>query len=293
MRAAYLLLVVANLVYATSYTATRLVLDDIPPALLGLVRLVVGGAIVVAVARIVEPTAAAPGRADARRMAWMGICGFAAPFAFGNWGLTDSTATNAALLIIVEPVAIIALGPALLGEALTRREAAGAGLALLGAIVVVVNGIPGVTHGVAPHWRGDLLLVLSGLAYASYTLLGRAVLLRHSALAVTARSIVWGAIAMAPLAAIEWLAGARPSLDARGVGGALYLAIVITALGYLVWNWGLGRLGAPRAAIFITLQPIAGAVLGVLLLHEPLTAFTLAGGVLIVSGLWLTVTGRR
>jgi len=293
VRAAYLLLVVANLVYATSYTATRLVLDDIPPALLGLVRLVVGGAIVVAVARIVEPTAAAPGRADARRMAWMGICGFAAPFAFGNWGLTDSTATNAALLIIVEPVAIIALGPALLGEALTRREAAGAGLALLGAIVVVVNGIPGVTHGVAPHWRGDLLLVLSGLAYASYTLLGRAVLLRHSALAVTARSIVWGAIAMAPLAAIEWLAGARPSLDARGVGGALYLAIVITALGYLVWNWGLGRLGAPRAAIFITLQPIAGAVLGVLLLHEPLTAFTLAGGVLIVSGLWLTVTGRR
>ncbi|TMQ22043.1 MAG: DMT family transporter [Candidatus Rokuibacteriota bacterium] len=293
MRAAYLLLVVANLVYATSYTATRLVLDDIPPALLGLVRLVVGGAIVVAVARIVEPTAAAPGRADARRMAWMGICGFAAPFAFGNWGLTDSTATNAALLIIVEPVAIIALGPALLGEALTRREAAGAGLALLGAIVVVVNGIPGVTHGVAPHWRGDLLLVLSGLAYASYTLLGRAVLLRHSALAVTARSIVWGAIAMAPLAAIEWLAGARPSLDVRGVGGALYLAIVITALGYLVWNWGLGRIGAPRAAIFITLQPIAGAVLGVLLLHEPLTAFTLAGGVLIVSGLWLTVTGRR
>jgi len=288
VRAAYLLLVVANLVYATSYTATRLVLDDIPPALLGLVRLVVGGAIVVAVARIVEPTAAAPGRADARRMAWMGICGFAAPFAFGNWGLTDSTATNAALLIIVEPVAIIALGPALLGEALTRREAAGAGLALLGAIVVVVNGIPGVTH-----WRGDLLLVLSGLAYASYTLLGRAVLLRHSALAVTARSIVWGAIAMAPLAAIEWLAGARPSLDVRGVGGALYLAIVITALGYLVWNWGLGRIGAPRAAIFITLQPIAGAVLGVLLLHEPLTAFTLAGGVLIVSGLWLTVTGRR
>jgi len=293
VRAAYLLLVAANLVYATSYAATRLVLDDVPPALLGLVRLVVGGAIVVAVARLVEPTAAAPGRADARRMAWMGVCGFAAPFAFGNWGLTDSTATNAALLIIVEPVAIIALGPAVLGEALTRREAAGAGLALLGAIVVVVNGIPGVTHGVAPHWRGDLLLVLSGLAYASYTLLGRAVLRRHSALAVTARSIVWGAIAMAPLAAIEWLAGARPRVDARGVGGALYLAIVITALGYLVWNWGLGRVGAPRAAIFVTLQPIAGAVLGVLLLREPLTAFTLAGGVLIVAGLWLTVTGRR
>jgi drug/metabolite transporter (DMT)-like permease len=39
-------------------------------------------------------------------------------------------------------------------------------------------------------------------------------------------------------------------------------------------------------------QPIAGALLGVLFLHEPLTAFTLAGGALVVLGLWLTATGQ-
>ena len=292
MRAAYLVLLGVNLVYATSYAVTRLVLPDVPPALLALVRLVVGGAIVVAAARIVEPAGAAPDRADARRMAWMGVCGFAAPFAFGNWGLTLSTATNAALLIIAEPVAIIALGPLVLGETLTRREAGGAALALLGAVAVVLDGIPGVTRSVAPHWRGDLLLVLSGAAYASYTLLGRGVLRRHSALAVTARSIAWGAAAMAPLAALEWLAGARPAPSVRGVAGALYLGVVITALGYLLWNWGLGRVGAPRAAVFITLQPIGGALLGATLLHEPVTPFTLTGGALIVAGLWLTAGGR-
>ena len=67
---------------------------------------------------------------------------------------------------------------------------------------------------------------------------------------------------------------------------------MITALGYLVWNWALTRTGASRAAIFITVQPIGGVVLGAALLHEPLTAYTLAGGALIVAGLWLTVTGR-
>jgi drug/metabolite transporter (DMT)-like permease len=40
----------------------------------------------------------------------------------------------------------------------------------------------------------------------------------------------------------------------------------------------------------VTVQPIGGAILGVVLLGEPLTAFTVAGGVLVVAGLWLTVT---
>jgi drug/metabolite transporter (DMT)-like permease len=292
VRSAYVVLLGANLVYATSYVATRVVLEDLPPALLALVRLVVGAAVLVPLARILEP-APAYGRRDARRLAWMGIVGFAGAFAFTNWGLARSTATNAALLIIVEPVSIMALSPLLLGERLTRRQTAGAVLAVLGAAVVVLDGLPGLTHAVAPHWRGDLLLVLAGLAYGAYTLLGRGVLARHGPLGVTARSIVWGAVVMVPFAAIEWLGGGRPVLSPGAVGGALYLAVVITALGYFVWNWALPRVGAPMAAISVTVQPIGGAILGVALLREPLTAFTVSGGVLVVAGLWLTVTGRE
>ncbi|PYM64539.1 MAG: EamA family transporter, partial [Candidatus Rokuibacteriota bacterium] len=101
----------------------------------------------------------------------MGILGFGAAFVLANWGIAASTATNAALLIVVEPVALMLLGPTLLDERLTSREALGAALAVAGAALVVVNGIPGVTRQLVPHWRGDLLLVLSALAYASYSLL--------------------------------------------------------------------------------------------------------------------------
>jgi drug/metabolite transporter (DMT)-like permease len=289
---AYALLFAANLVYATSYVATRIVLDDLPPALLALVRLVVGAGILVPAARALEPAGEAPVRGDAWRIAWMGVVGFAGAFALSHWGLARSTATNAALLIIVEPLSIMALSPLLLGERLRRREVAGGALALLGAVLVVVNGVPGLTLALAPHWRGDLLLVLAGLAYGAYTLLGRGVLARRSPLLVTARSIVWGAVVMVPLAGAEWLGGARPVLSRGAVVGALYLAVVITAFGYLLWNWVLARVSAPQVAIFVTVQPIGGAVLGVLLLHEPLTVFTVGGAVLIVLGLWLTVTGR-
>lgn len=293
MPSAYLLLLVANLIYATSYTVTRIVLEDVPPATLGLARLVIGSLILVpgALARR-DPRPLS--RVDRWRLAWMGALGFALAFAFGNWGIGLSTASNAALLITVEPTSLILFSPLLLGERLSRREATGALLALAGATVVVVNGIPGVTLTVVPHWRGDLLLMLSGLAYASYSLLGREVLARHAALSVTAWSIVWGTLTMVPLAALEWGAGRLPVWTLGAIVGTVYLGVVITALGYAVWNYALERVEAPRAAIFLNVQPLAGALLGVWWLREPLTAFTVVGGVLILTGLHLTVkAGRR
>jgi drug/metabolite transporter (DMT)-like permease len=69
--------------------------------------------------------------------------------------------------------------------------------------------------------------------------------------------------------------------------------LVITALGYLLWNWGLERVEAPRLAIFVNVQPLAGALLGVVALHEALTVYTVAGGVLILAGVHTAVLAKR
>jgi drug/metabolite transporter (DMT)-like permease len=220
----------------------------------------------------------------------MGVFGFAAAFALSHWGILLSTASNAALLIVVEPVAVMLLSPILLGERLSPREAGGAALALLGTVVVVVNGIPGMSGRLVPHWRGDTLLILAGLAYGAYSLLGRDVLLRHDPLRVTTQSILWGVLAMAPLAALELPSQPFIAWSPSVLLGVGYLSIVITAFGYLVWNWALARIPAPRAAIFLTVQPIVGALLGVVLLSEAFTLFTATGGTLIVAGLLLTVS---
>ena len=289
MGVAAILLLVVNIVYATSPVVTRLVLDDVPPITLALLRLVLGAAVLVPFGRGARATPAGQGA----RVFWMGALGFAAAFALSHWGIARSSATNAALLIVVEPLTLVILGPLLLGERLTKREAAGAAVAVAGAGLVVLNGVPGVTLDVLPRWRGDILLVLSGVAYASYSLLGRTVLTDTNTAAITARSIVWGAVVMAPLAALEWGAGARPSATGSALLGTLYLALVITAGAYLVWNWALARVEAARAAPFLTVQPVVGALLGAVVLGEPVTGFTALGGGLVVLGLWMTVTGRR
>jgi drug/metabolite transporter (DMT)-like permease len=287
VRSASLLLLVANVVYGTSYVATRFALDAFPPAALGFVRLVVAALVLLPLARREQVP---PGQGT--RIFWMGVIGFSVAFALTNWGIQYSSATNAALLIIVEPLTMLILGPALLGERLTRRESVGAALALIGAVVVVTDGIPGVTLSILPRWRGDVLLALSGVAYALYSLLGRPVLRPENTMAITARSIVWGAVAMAPLVALEWSSGARPLASLPGVAAALYLALVITAWGYVVWNWALARVEASRAAAFLTVQPVVGALLGAALLGDPVSGYTVVGGGLIVAGLWISAAAR-
>jgi drug/metabolite transporter (DMT)-like permease len=219
VRPADLVLFVANLVYATSYVVTRVALDHLPPAFLALGRLAIAAAVLWPIVRRLDASATAPGRGDAWRIVAMGAVGFAGAYACSHWGLARSTATNAALLIVVEPVSIMLLSPPLLGERLRRREAVGATVALLGVVLVVLDGVPGLTRALAPHWRGDLLLVAAGVAYGAYTLIGRDVLARHRPLVVTARSIAWGAVVMVPLAAVEWLGGARPEPSLAAVGG--------------------------------------------------------------------------
>ena len=295
MSGPYVILLAANLVFATGYAVSRIVLADVGPATLGLARVLIGGAPLLAWAA--WHGRSAPRRRwtvdDRIRVAFMGVVGFALAFALGNWGLAHSTASNAALLITVEPTTLLVLAPLLLGERLSGRETLGAVLTLLGAVVVVVDGVPGLTRSLMPHWRGDLLLILSGVAYAAYSLLGQGVLTRHPVARVTAHSVVWGAVSIAPLAAHEWHAGPPPAWTATAVVGTLYLGVVITALGYAVWNWCLERVGAARVAAFVNVQPLAGALLGVWWLHEPLTPFLVGGGLLIVAGLHLTVKPGR
>jgi drug/metabolite transporter (DMT)-like permease len=290
---AEVVLLAANAVYGTAYVTMRPALEAVGPITLAFLRLAIACAILAPLGLGSRGAARSSiSAADQRVFFWMGFLGFTVAMALAHWGLQWSTATNAALLVATEPISLIALAPVVLGERLSRREGWGTVLALIGATLIVVNGIPGVTVAIAPHWRGDLLLLLSGVCFASYSLLGRPVLARRPGLTVTAWSFLWGLLTTAPLAAAEWRLGQTPRWTAAGAAAVLYLGVVITGLGYLVWNWTLERVSASRAAIYLNVQPLVGALLGVLWLGEPFSPYTAVGGSLVIAGLSVALTGR-
>jgi DME family drug/metabolite transporter len=64
----------------------------------------------------------------------------------------------------------------------------------------------------------------------------------------------------------------------------LMLAVVHTALGFALYTFGIRHLGAGRAAIVATIEPVVAGVLGVALLGEALTALKALGGLLVLAG---------
>ena len=86
MPTAYVVLLVSNLIFATGYSVSRIVLEDIGPATLAMTRLAIGSLILVPWAWR-GMAAAKLSREDHWRLALTGVVGFTLAFALGNWGL--------------------------------------------------------------------------------------------------------------------------------------------------------------------------------------------------------------
>ena len=131
--------------------------------------------------------------------------------------------------------------------------------------------------------RGDLLVVLSMFAAIGWILISKRLMGRHSPLTVTA-FVFW--IGMSLLAVVVVTTSGVPSLH---YSTRVWIAVAeqgffATAGATVLWNWGLKRAPASQAGIFVNLEPLVGAILGVSFLHEALGMMALVGGVLIVGG---------
>jgi drug/metabolite transporter (DMT)-like permease len=111
-------------------------------------------------------------------------------------------------------------------------------------------------------------------------------------MAVTAYSTVCGTALLAPAAAYELAFGSAFTPLAVSVGswlGLLYLGWVCSALCYLLWNWSLQHLDASQAGNFINVIPVVGVASSALVLGEAVTGSQIAGGALVLVGVWLVI----
>jgi len=138
---------------------------------------------------------------------------------------------------------------------------------------------------------GDLLVVFSLAISLGWILLNQRLMRRHPPVVVTTYGLLSGA---AMLAVVVLAARGLPPV--HGVSGRAWLAlaasgILCTASTTLLWNWGMKRVPASRAGVFLNLEPAVGSILGVQLLGDRLGHWAWLGGGLIVAAA-LTLTTR-
>jgi drug/metabolite transporter (DMT)-like permease len=76
-------------------------------------------------------------------------------------------------------------------------------------------------------------------------------------------------------------------------GGVLYLGIISTAGGFLLWNRGLQMLNASSGGLFFFFQPVVGALLGWLILGENIGITFWIGSILILVGVLFVIIEKK
>jgi drug/metabolite transporter (DMT)-like permease len=177
---------------------------------------------------------------------------------------------------------VLALGAALfMKERLDRRGWWAIFWSTLGVVLIAIAS-PDDAASEGATLLGDVLVLLSLVAAVAWMLLNKQLMGRYPPLFISAVIVLAGTPALAAWTFIT--AGAPPVRLSAAVWAALAAqGIVATSLTTLLWNWGLSVVPASRAGVFVNLEPVVGALLGVIVLHETIGISGLLGGASIVG----------
>jgi drug/metabolite transporter (DMT)-like permease len=283
----YAALTLTALLWSSNFIIGRAVRDDVSPAALNFLRWAIALLILVPITLRDLQAHRVTLMRHWKLIALLGFTGIAAFQTLGYVALTTTTALNTILLLALAPLAIVALSWLALGERVTRVQALGLGISLVGAAVLILHGDPA-TLVEMRFSAGDLWMLLAVVLWAVYSVLLRRRPAEVPPLALHTMSVAAGTLWMLP--AFGWQAthgSALPSSMAAwmAVGS---IAVFSSALAHALWVRGVATIGPNRAGVFIHLIPLFGAVLAITFLGEELAAYHAAGAALALCGIVLT-----
>jgi drug/metabolite transporter (DMT)-like permease len=283
-----LILIGANVLWASSYVAAKIALDTASLTMMLALRMCISGLVLFPFVWLKRKELHLT-RSDLPQLALMSLIGFVINKLLEFGGLSLTTASDVALLITGESIFTAALSWIILREPFHKKSAFALIIGFLGVYLIVERSlIPNIPAGGGSlRIVGDLLVILALLFEASYTIRGKTLLVKHSPLLVTAASIVGSMAVWVPVAGWNVVTTGWPLLSWQSWVCVVWLAIGCTVLAYLAWFQGLTHVNASTASSTLFLQPLIGPVLGILLLHEALTPFTVIGGILIVISVYV------
>ncbi len=206
-------------------------------------------------------------------------------------GLERTTVSHASLMVGTLPV-VLAVGAGIFAhERLDRIGWIALGASTAGAALIAFGSGHRGHGGDTPSLTGDLMIVASMMIALAWILMNQRLLLDRSPVVVTAYGMAAGTGMLA--AWVFVVDGPPPVHISRTAWLALAASgLLCTAMTTLLWNWGLTRVPASRAGVFLNLEPMIGSLLGIVFLGERLGPVAWFGGAMIM-GAAITLTSAQ
>jgi drug/metabolite transporter (DMT)-like permease len=269
-------------IWGGMYVVSKVVLNVIPPFTLVTLRLLLG---IFALWLIIARRGGTGfTRKQTLQAVGVGLVGYGVSLGFQFIGTRLSTASNGALVTSATPAFVLLFAAWILGERITPLRLAALSISTLGVLVVID---PRTAQFASNTFLGNLCLVAAALTWALYSVLVRKVTRGMDVLPAT-MVFFWGGLLISiPVGVLELRVIPLGAITWGVVVGVLYLGIISTALAMFLWNKAFAILEAGVASLTFFAQPLVGASLGALFLHEQISVLFIAGGLLIGLGIWL------
>lgn len=196
--------------------------------------------------------------------------------------LLTINASAAGWLISFSPIFTVILSLLFLHEKMNFTKAIGMVLAVTG-VLIVSSTRSGQSIQFAMN-IGFLLMILSTLNWAIYSVLLKSLKIPYPPLVVTFYMCVTGLILTTPFIIRNRGWENLNLLDHSEWAHLLFLGIFVSGIAYWYWGKALEVLEASKVSMFLYLEPIATLIAAVLLLHEKVLFISVIGGIIIIIG---------
>lgn len=215
----------------------------------------------------------------------LGITGGSLYFWAENTAIQYSLVNNVAFIVCNAPLLTLFLGMAFSKEIrATKNIVMGSLISLIGVALVIFNG----SFILRLNPIGDFLALVAAGAWAVYSLLMRGLTNRYNVTFLTRKVFFYGILTILPAFLIKpWQFPLENLAEPVIWMNLLFLSIIAALICFVLWNIVIRELGALSSANYIYLSPVSTMIASAIFLQEPVTWISIAGSILILSGLFI------
>lgn len=200
--------------------------------------------------------------------------------------ILESGASVAVVLLYSSPIFVLLLSAIIFHEKITTTKIIAIILTFAGCILTA--GLIGASHSISV--KSFLIGLCSGLGYALYSIFSRFALKKYNILTIIFYTFLFSGISLLPFCNIQTIV---LSFNTQTIFASVGIAFFCTALPYLLYTYGLSHLDNSKAAIYVTIEPIVGTLLGLLLYKEDFSILKIIGILLILIAIVLCSINQR
>jgi len=202
------------------------------------------------------------------------------------YGLQFTNAVNCSLITSSSAAVIYLFALVFLKETFHIRHLSGILLAFGGVTVAMLGTTE--THGLPVKINpGDVLIIVSTLLWALYSIGGSFAMKKYSPLATTTITCTIGTFILLFITVGKRALLPFPDLSSSLWLQLIFLGVISTGLAFFWWYEGIKEIGASYSAMFLNVVPVSTLIFSQVIMHQPFTFFQLSGVFLVVVGLFL------